>query len=69
MKFVSFSAFIAGTLTSILVPLVAEESLVVYHPLVFSKVTLVSLWQSTNAPLPMLVTLFGIVTLVRLMQS
>ena len=51
-----------------LVPLVAELLDAYHQPLEFSKVTLVKLLQSRNASLPMLVTLSGIVTLVKLLQ-
>ena len=53
--------------TVIFVPLLTP-GVVVTHPLVFAKVTLVRLLQRWNAYCPMLVTLFGIVTEVSLEQ-
>ena len=52
----------------ILVPLVAELPKAYHRTLGFANVTLVRLLQPENAELPMLVTLSGIVMLVRLLQ-
>ena len=51
------------------VPLVASALLAYHQPFGFAKVTLVSLEQSENAELPMLVTESPIVTLVKAEQS
>ena len=50
------------------VPLVAFDEVETYHPLVFSKVTLVKPVQLENARSPILVTLSGIVMLVNPLQ-
>ena len=51
-----------------LVPLVAVELEEYHHPFGFANVTLLRLVQPRNAHSPMLVTLLGIVTLVRFLQ-
>ena len=55
-------------LLEILVPLVAQLLDAHHHPLGFTNFTLVRLLQLENALVPMLVTLSGIVMLVRLLQ-
>ena len=54
--------------TVIPVPLVSVEEDARYHPVVFSKVTLVSPVHSRNAQEPMVVTPLPIVTLVSPVQ-
>lgn len=51
-----------------LVPLVAEDDDEYHQPCVLLKVTFVKLLQPSNAYLPMLVTLSGIVILVSPLQ-
>ena len=65
-KYVAAVVGFAKSVSKIEVPLVALEELEYHHPLVSSNVTLVKLVQEENALLPMLVTLVGIVMLVKL---
>ena len=56
------------SVTSTFVPLVAVLEVETHQPLVFVNVTLVRALQPRNAHFPILVTLSGIVILVRLLQ-
>ena len=69
LRYVAAVEVFERLLLEMLVPLVAVEEVEICHPSVLPNVTLVSQVHSANAPLPIEVTLSGIVMLVSKVQS